>query len=87
MIPMCTMKTMADHSSTVVQTGEDGRPHLTGKNLNLRAAEAALVRHVAKHAETLTAAATMLGLSARQLVGRARRLRVRLPFSRQGGRS
>jgi len=80
------MKTMANPNSTIVQTGEDGRPHLTGKNLNLQAAEAALVRHVAQ-AETLTAAATMLGLSARQLVDRARRLRVRLPFSRQGGRS
>jgi len=77
---------MVNPGSTIVQTGEDGRPHLTCMNLNLRAAEAALVRHVTEHAETLTAAATMLGLSARQLVDRARRLRVRLPFSRQGGR-
>lgn len=81
------MKTMVNTSSTSVRTGLDGRPLLSGENLNLRAAEAALVRHVAEHAETLTAAATMLGLSTRQLVDKARRLRVRLPFVRQGVRS
>lgn len=80
------MKTMANSSSTSVRTSPDGRL-LTGQNLNPRAAEAALVRHVAEHAETLTAAATMLGLSTRQLVDKARRLRVRLPFARRGARS
>ena len=81
------MKTMVNPSSTSVRTGSDGRPLLTAQNLNLRAAEAALVRHVAEHAETLTAAATMLGLSTRQLMDKARRLRVRLPFVRRGARS
>lgn len=80
------MKTMINPSSSV-RTGPDGRPHLTGQNLDLRAAEPALVRHVAQQAETPTAAATMLGLSTRQLVDKARRLWVRLPSARQGARS
>lgn len=81
------MKTMAAQNSTTVRTGVDGRPVLSGENLNLRAAEAALVRHVATHAETLTAAAAMLGLSPRELLMAARRLQVRLPFAVRGGRS
>lgn len=79
------MKTMIDSSSTSVRTGPNGLPLLTGEKLNLRAAEAVLVRHVAEHAET--AAATMLGLSTRQLVGKPRRLRVCQPFVRPGARS
>ena len=70
-----------------VQTGAEGRPVLASDGLNLRAAEAALVSHVVQHAETLAAAAAMLGITARQLRRKARRLRVALPFARQGGRS
>ena len=80
------MKTMVNPDSTSVRTRPDGRPLLTGQNLNLRAAEAALVRDVAQHAETLIVAATMLGLPTRQYVDEARWLRVRLPFARQGAR-
>jgi transcriptional regulator with GAF, ATPase, and Fis domain len=59
---------------------------LSSENLNLRVAEVALIRHVARHAETLAAAAAMLGLSTSQLLTRARRLRIALPFALQEGR-
>lgn len=72
----------------VVQTGAEGQVVLAVDGFNLRAAEVALLRHVAQHAETLAAAAAMLGLSERQLQRRARRLCVRLPFAGGwGGRS
>jgi hypothetical protein len=51
----------------MVETGASGRPVLVADSLNLRAAEVALVRHAVQHAETLAAAAAMLGISARQL--------------------
>ena len=70
-----------------VQTGAQGRPVLASDGFNLRAAEAALLRHVVQHAETLAAAAAMLGITARQLRSKARGLRVALPFARRGGRS
>ncbi len=70
-----------------VQTGAEGRPVLASHSFNLRAAEAALLRHVVQHAETLAAAAAMLGITARQLRSKARGLRVALPFARRGGRS
>ncbi len=70
-----------------VQTGAAGRPVLASDGFNLGAAEGALLRHVVQHAETLAAAAAMLGITARQLRRKARRLRVVLPFARRGGRS
>ncbi len=76
---------MGGHHEAVVQTGAGGHPVLTADNLNLRAAEVALVRHAVQHAETLAAAAAMLGLSTRQLQSKARRHGVALPFARRGG--
>ena len=65
----------------VVQTNAGGRPVLAANNLNLRAAEVALVRHAVQHAETSAAAAAMLGISARQLKSKARQLGITLPFA------
>jgi hypothetical protein len=72
---------MGGHRKPVVETGASGRPVLVADSLNLRAAEVALVRHAVQHAETLAAAAAMLGISARQLQAKARQLRVALPFT------
>ena len=71
---------MASRHGAVVQTSASGCPVLTADNLNLRTAEVALVRDALKHAETLAAAAAMLGLSVPQLRSTARRLRIALPF-------
>lgn len=70
----------------IVQTSAGGRPVLATDSLNLRDAEAALVRDAVKHAETLVAPAAMLGLSVPQLRSTARRLRVALPFAAREGR-
>ena len=72
---------MPGRHRAIVQTGAAGRPVLAADSLNLEAAEAALIRDAVKHAETLTAAATMLGLSVPQLRSKARQLRVALPFT------
>jgi len=72
---------MGKRNDATVQTGVEGRPVLAADSLNLRAAEVALVRHAVQHAETLAAAAAMLGISARQLQAKARQLRVALPFA------
>jgi hypothetical protein len=72
---------MGGQRKPVVETGASGRPVLVADSLNLRAAEVALVRHAVQHAETLAAAAAMLGISARQLQTKARQLRVALPFT------
>lgn len=83
-----TGKNRGAQPQAVVQTGVEGQPVLAIGGFNLRAAEVALLRHAAQHAETLAAAAAMLGLSERQLRRRARQLRVALPFAaRRGGRS
>lgn len=77
---------MGGHRKPMVETGASGRPVLVADSLNLRAAEVALVRHAVQHAETLAAAAAMLGISARQLRTKARQLRVALPFTAREGR-
>ena len=59
---------------------------LATDSLNLRDAEVALVRDAVRHAETLAAAAAMLGLSVPQLRSKARQLRVALPFAAREGR-
>lgn len=83
-----TGRNRAAHPEAVVHTGAEGQPVLAIDGFNLRAAEVALLRHAAQHAETLAAAAAMLGLSERQLRRKARQLRVALPFARRrGGRS
>ena len=51
---------MPGRHRAIVQTGAGGRPVLAADSLNLRDAEAALVRDAVKHAETLAAAAAML---------------------------
>ncbi len=76
---------MGGHRKPMVETGASGRPVLVADSLNLRAAEVALVRPV-QHAETLAAAAAMLGISARQLQTKARELRVALPFAAREAR-
>jgi DNA-binding protein Fis len=78
---------MGRRNKATVQTGVEGRPVLAVDTLNLRAAEVALVRHAVQHAETLAAAAAMLGLSVRQLRSKARQLRIALPFTAKEGRS
>lgn len=78
---------MGRRNQATVQTGAEGRPVLASDSLNLRAAEVALVRHAVQHAETLPAAAAMLGLSVRQLRTKARQLRIALPFTKEGRRS
>jgi type VI protein secretion system component VasF len=77
---------MAGPHRAIVQTGAGGRPVLAADSLNLRDAEVALVRDAVKHAETLAAAAAMLGLSVPQLRSKARQLRVALPFTAREGR-
>ena len=72
---------MGRRQRATVQTGAEGRPVLAADSLNLRDAEVALVRDAVKHAETLAAAAAMLGISVAQLRSTARRLRVALPFA------
>ena len=76
---------MPGRHRAIVQTGAGGRPVLAADSLNLRDAEAALVRDAVKHAETLAVAAAMLGLSVPQLRSKARQLRVALPFAAKGG--
>jgi DNA-binding protein Fis len=78
---------MGRRNEATVQTGAEGRPVLAVDSLNLRAAEVALVRHAVQHAETVPAAAAMLGLSERQLRTKARQLRIALPFTKEGRRS
>ncbi len=78
---------MGRRNEATVQTGAAGCPVLAADSLNLRAAEVALVRHAVQHAETLPAAAAMLGLSERQLRTKARQLRIALPFTKEGCRS
>jgi hypothetical protein len=75
---------MGRRDRAIVQTGAEGSPVLVADSLSLRDAEAALVRDAVKHAETLAAAAAMLGLSVPQLRNKARRLRVALPFAAKG---
>lgn len=70
----------------IVQTGAGGNPVLAADSLNLRDAEVALLRDAVKHAETLAAAAAMLGLSVPKLRSKARQLRVALPFAARGSR-
>ena len=72
---------MGRRQRATVQTGAEGRPVLATDSLNLRDAKVALVRDAVKHAETLAAAAAMLGISVAQLRSTARRLRVALPFA------
>jgi len=74
----------ARHGATIQTI--DGRPVLAAEGLNLRAAEAAIVRNATLHADTLAAAARMLGLTAGQLRRKARQLRVALPFAAPEGR-
>lgn len=77
---------MGGPQRAVVQTGAGGRPVLATDSLNLRDAEVALVRDAMKHAETLAAAAAMLGLTVPQLRSKAHQLRVALPFAAREGR-
>ena len=77
---------MGRRQRATVQTGAEGRPVLATDSLNLRDAEVALVRDAVRHAETLAAAAAMLGLSVPQLRSKARQLRVALPFAAREGR-
>ena len=77
---------MGRRDRAIVQTGADGHPVLAADSLNLRDAEAALVRDAVKHAETLAIAAAMLGLSVPQLRSKARRLRIALPVAAKEGR-
>ena len=74
---------MPGRHRAIVQTGAGGRPVLATDSLNLRDAEVALVRDAVKHAETLAAAAAMLGLLVPQLRSM---LRVALPFAAREGR-
>lgn len=53
---------MGRRDRAIVQTDAGGSPVLVADSLNLRDAEAALVRDAVKHAETLAVAAAMLGL-------------------------
>jgi hypothetical protein len=76
---------MGRRDRAIVQVGAEGSPVLVADSLNLREAEAALVRDAVKHAETLAVAAAMLGLSVPQLRRKARQLRVALPFAAKGG--
>ena len=69
-----------------VQKGTGGHPVLVIDSLNLRDAEIALVRDAVKHAETLAAAAAVLGISVPQLRSKARQLRIALPFAVGKGR-
>lgn len=78
---------MGRRDRAIVQTGADGHPVLAAASLNLRDAEAALVRDAVKHAETLASAAAALGITVPQLRSKARQLRVSLPFpAKRGGR-
>ncbi len=76
---------MGRRDRAIVQVGAEGSPVLVADSLNLREAEAALIRDAVKHAETLAVAAAMLGLSVPQLRSKARQLRVALPFAAKGG--
>lgn len=78
---------MGRRNKATVQTSAEGRPVLAADSFNLRAAELALVRHAVQHAETLEAAAAMLGITGRQLRSKARQLRIALPFTKGGRRS
>ena len=77
---------MGRRDRAIVQTDAGGSPVLVADSLNLRDAEAALVRDAVKHAETLAIAAAMLGLSVPQLRSKARQLRIALPFAAKNRR-